>query len=180
MDTKYAEFTGHKESQLINCVEISSNWVKDNSDRGRLWHRAHLPKKLAKSKEEKDWACGLITPEARESFSSSDHEVVEYKFLRRRSSVKSKITIPGCRGQNKGTTSMNPVGNMNGVEWFRRYCLIYNDCVLQVQYWSTLFLSLNGEIQEIKKGSRRPVWMIKNLLTKFRQKKWVIWEWEAG
>lgn len=34
-----------------NHTVTVSSWVKDNSNRGRLWCKAHLPKKLTKTKE---------------------------------------------------------------------------------------------------------------------------------
>lgn len=38
-----AEFMGHKESQLSNSAEVSSDWVKGNSSSGKLQWPTHNP-----------------------------------------------------------------------------------------------------------------------------------------
>lgn len=50
MDTNNAGFTSHKESQLGNCAEISSDSLKHNSGRGRLQPPTHSPPAQKKRK----------------------------------------------------------------------------------------------------------------------------------
>lgn len=46
MDMKNVEFMGHKESQLSNGAEISSDWIKDNSTRTDPDHQLRRREKL--------------------------------------------------------------------------------------------------------------------------------------
>lgn len=56
MNTKNVEFMGHKQSQLISCVEVNSDWPTSNSGRGKLLPLSPSPKTqgTTDSKDEKD------------------------------------------------------------------------------------------------------------------------------
>lgn len=62
MDTNNARFTSHKESQLGNCAEISSDSLKSNSGWGRLQPLTHSP---AAQKKRKNKHVDLLALEVR-------------------------------------------------------------------------------------------------------------------
>jgi len=100
---------------------------------------------------------------------SSAFDVVDLRILRGGNKAKSKITTPGFRRAGFGLLSYLLARIPQEMSLERRVVkeswLIFKDHLLPAPEWSTPMSRISS------KGSRRPAWTNKELLTKLKWKK---------